>query len=83
MISRNYDMTGETSFNVAAMAFTYIFVDSGTADQTKVSAYEYNFSTINLQELYGDSFYNTLIENISVFQEVLIKIYLSLVSDHL
>ena len=57
MISRNYDMTGETSFNVAAMAFTYIFVDSGTADQTKVSAYEYNFSTINLQELYGDSFY--------------------------
>ena len=57
MKSRNYDMTGATAFRVAAMAFTYAFVDSGNSNGTKIASYEYNFSTINLEELYGDSFY--------------------------
>jgi hypothetical protein len=39
------------------MAFTYVFVDSGDSNGTKISAYEYNFSTINLEEVYGDTFY--------------------------
>ena len=57
MKSRNYDMTGSTSYRIASMAFTYVFVDSGDSNGTKISAYEYNFSTINLEEVYGDSFY--------------------------
>jgi hypothetical protein len=37
------------------MAFTYVYVDSGS--QTQLSAYENNYSTINLTEVYGDSFF--------------------------
>jgi len=55
MIERKYDMTGDTSFNIAAMAFTYVFVDSGS--ETQLSSYENNYSTINLTEVYGDSFF--------------------------
>jgi hypothetical protein len=55
MIERKYDMTGDTSFNIAAMAFTYVFVDSGS--ETQLSSYENNYSTINLKEVYGDSFF--------------------------
>ena len=57
LVSKNYDMTGNTAYAVALMAFTYVYVDSGESNGTKISAYEYNFSTINLQEIYGDSFY--------------------------
>ena len=57
MIQRNYDMTGETSFNVAAMAFMYVFVDSGNNNGNQLVAYENNYSTINLKEVYGDTFY--------------------------
>jgi len=57
MIQRKYDMTGETSFNVYAMAFTYVFVDSGNNNGTQLVAYENNYSTINLTEVYGDKIY--------------------------
>jgi hypothetical protein len=57
MTQRNYDMTGDTSFNVAAMTYTFIFVDSGNNDETQLVSYENNYSTINLKEVYGDSFY--------------------------
>jgi hypothetical protein len=57
MIQRNYDMTGETSYNVAAMAFMYVFVDSGNNNGNQLVAYENNYSTINLKEVYGDTFY--------------------------
>jgi len=56
MIVRKYDITGETAFNIAAMAFTYVFVDSGS--ETQISSYENNYSTINLTEVYGDTFFN-------------------------
>jgi hypothetical protein len=53
-------MAGDTAQQIALMAFTYVFVDSGDSNGTKISAYEYNFSTINLEEVYGDTF-NTYI----------------------
>jgi hypothetical protein len=55
MIERKYDMTGITSIAIASMAFTYVYVDSGS--QTQLSSYENNYSTINLKEVYGDSFF--------------------------
>ena len=55
MIERKYDMTGLTANVVASMAFTYVYVDSGS--QTQLSSYENNYSTINLKEVYGDSFF--------------------------
>lgn len=57
MVSRNYDMTGDTAQQIALMAFTFVVVDSADSNQTKLSAYEYNFSTINLQEVYGDKIF--------------------------
>jgi hypothetical protein len=55
MVERKYDMTGLTANVVASMAFTYVYVDSGS--QTQLSSYENNYSTINLKEVYGDSFF--------------------------
>jgi len=58
MVSRNYDMTGDTAQQIALMAFTFVVVDSADSNQTKLSAYEYNFSTINLEEVYGDKIFD-------------------------
>lgn len=57
LIELKYDMTGNTTYQTAAAAFTFVFVDSGNNNGTEISAYENNYSTINLQEVYGDSFF--------------------------
>lgn len=57
MIESNYDMTGATSYQTAAAAFTFVFVDSGNANGSQIASYENNYSTIDLKEFYGDSLY--------------------------
>ena len=57
MIDANYDMTGATTYQTAAAAFTFVFVDSGNANGSQIASYENNYSTIDLQEFYGDSLY--------------------------
>lgn len=60
MIQKNYDMTGDTAYAVAAMAFTYVFADSGNNNGTQINGFENNYSTINLQEVYGDTFFEVI-----------------------
>jgi hypothetical protein len=57
LIELKYDMTGGTTYQTAASVFTFVFVDSGNNNGTELSAYENNYSTINLQEVYGDTFF--------------------------
>jgi len=57
LIELKYDMTGDTTYQTAASVFTFVFVDSGNNNGTELSAYENNYSTINLQEVYGDTFF--------------------------
>lgn len=57
MKDNNVGNVNSTEFKIIALVmFTFIYVDSGTAN--KISAYENNYSTINLKEVYGDSFTN-------------------------
>ena len=55
--AKNYDLTGNTANKLAAMTFTYVFADSGNSNGTELNSFENNYSTINLQEVYGDSFF--------------------------
>jgi len=57
LIELKYDMTANTTYQTAASVFTFVFVDSGNNNGTEISAYENNYSTINLKEVYGDSFF--------------------------
>ena len=41
---------------MTSIIFSFIYVDSGNG--TGISGYENNYSTINLQEIYGDAFTN-------------------------
>jgi hypothetical protein len=61
LISQQYDPTGNTIVQLSELAFTFIYVDSGNG--TGVSSYENNYSTINLQDVYGDSFTNYINKN--------------------
>ena len=49
--------TQEDTFFIRLMMFTFVFVDSGNNNGTQLSAYENNYSTINLKEVYGDQFF--------------------------
>jgi len=57
LIEKKYDITGTTAIEIAAMTFTYVFADSGNSNGSQLKSFENNYSTINLQEVYGDSFY--------------------------
>lgn len=57
LISKNYDITGDTAISIASMTFTFAFADSGNSNGSQLNAFENNYSTINLQEVYGDSFF--------------------------
>jgi hypothetical protein len=57
LIEKKYDITGTTAIEIAAMTFTYVFADSGDSNGSQLKSFENNYSTINLQEVYGDSFY--------------------------
>jgi len=61
LINRGYSPTGSTTPILASIAFTFIYVDSGNG--TSITGYENNFSTINLKEVYGDSFLNYVKRN--------------------
>ena len=37
--------------------FTFVFVDSGTGNGSEIKAYENNFSTIDLTQVYADKFF--------------------------
>ena len=54
LVSRGYSVTGDTTYVLANIAFSFVYVDSG--NNTGISGYENNYSTINLTEVYGDSF---------------------------
>lgn len=56
LINRGESATGTTIQSYSLVAFTFIYVDSGK--DNIISAYESNYSTINLKEVYGDSFNN-------------------------
>jgi hypothetical protein len=58
IIARGGSLTGVTDATRAAIAFMYVYVDSG--NQSGISGYENNYSTINLQEVYGDTFTNQI-----------------------
>jgi hypothetical protein len=47
----------DDTFFIRLMMFTFIFVDSGDNNGTQINGYENNYSTINLQEVYGDQFF--------------------------
>ena len=61
LINRGYSPTGGTTSFLAQIAFSFIYMDSGNG--TTITAYENNFSTINLKEVYGDSFLNYIKRN--------------------
>jgi hypothetical protein len=61
LINRGYTVTGSTTQLLASIAFSFIYVDSG--EGSTITAYENNFSTINLKEVYGDSFLNYVKRN--------------------
>ena len=54
LVARGYSVTGDTTYVLANIAFSFIYVDSG--NNTGITGYENNYSTINLTEVYGDSF---------------------------
>jgi len=54
LVARGYSVTGSTTYLLADLAFSFIYVDSG--NNTGITGYENNYSTINLTEVYGDSF---------------------------
>lgn len=54
LVSRGRSVTGDTTYLLANIAFSFIYVDSG--NNTGITGYENNYSTINLTEVYGDSF---------------------------
>jgi hypothetical protein len=54
LVSRGRPVTGDTTYLLANIAFSFIYVDSG--NNTGITGYENNYSTINLTEVYGDSF---------------------------
>ena len=56
LLSRGYTATGDTTPLVAGLAFTMVYVDSGKG--SGINAYENNYSTINLTEVYGPNFVN-------------------------
>lgn len=56
LISQGYTSTGTTTPIIASIVFSFVYVDSGNG--TGITGYENNYSTINLQEVYGDSFTN-------------------------
>jgi hypothetical protein len=49
------DITGTTFQAYTIILFTFIYVDTGNS--SKITGYENNYSTINLKELYGPSFF--------------------------
>jgi hypothetical protein len=49
--------TGLTYQNLISIIFTFVYVDSGTESGSSVKAYENNYSTINLTEVYSDKFF--------------------------
>ena len=49
-MSRGYSPTGVTTYVLAEIAFTFIYVDSGNG--SGINGYENNYSTINLKEVY-------------------------------
>jgi hypothetical protein len=51
LISQGYSETGQTTPIITSIIFSFIYVDSGNG--TGISGYENNYSTINLQEIYG------------------------------
>ena len=61
LINRGYKATDSITFVLSQIAFTFIYVDSGSG--TNISGYENNYSTINLKEVYGDSFLNYVKRN--------------------
>lgn len=56
----NLPATGDTYIFLSQIAFTYIYVDSGGSNGSGVSAYENNYSTIDLTRVYGDSFFELI-----------------------
>ncbi len=61
LLSRGYTATGDTTPFVAGLAFTMVYVDSGKG--AGINAYENNYSTINLTEVYGPNFVNYIKKN--------------------
>ena len=61
LLSRGYSPTGVTTYVLAEIAFTFIYVDSGNG--SGINGYENNYSTINLQEVYGPSFVDYIKKN--------------------
>ena len=61
LISQGYSETGQTTPIMTSIIFSFIYVDSGNG--TGISGYENNYSTINLQEIYGDTFTNYINKN--------------------
>lgn len=61
LLSRGYSATGDTTFLVAGLSFTMVYVDSGKG--TGINSYENNYNTINLKEVYGPNFVNYIKKN--------------------
>jgi len=61
LLSRGYTATGDTTPLIAGLAFTMVYVDSGKG--AGINAYENNYSTINLTEVYGPNFVNYIKKN--------------------
>jgi hypothetical protein len=62
LINRGYSPTDLKTSLTATIAFIFIYVDSGISGGS-INGYENNYSTINLQEVYGDSFVNYIKKN--------------------
>ncbi len=49
--------TGQTYLYLSTFMFTFVYVDSGTSNGSGIKSYENNFSTIALNETYGNEFF--------------------------
>ena len=61
LIDNGETATGTTIQIKASIMFSFIYVDSG--NNTGITGYENNYSTINLKEVYGDTFINYIKRN--------------------
>jgi hypothetical protein len=57
LLDNKYSQTGSTFGDLVSLMFTFVFVDSGTGNGSEIKAYENNFSTIDLTQVYADKFF--------------------------
>jgi len=57
LLDNKYSQTGSTFGYLVSLMFTFVFVDSGTGNGSEIKAYENNFSTIDLTQVYADKFF--------------------------